>query len=155
MTAQPTVMSRRPIHALSGVPAMPSLAWPSAAAVCLKGLPLNIGTKHPQDLDRKLVELKSDHAEAHLPQNLFSTDHPLLLDCYVSFPAGVGVGMQSAVHQQCGDPSKLLLISEQSCRSMDSRSTAEASRALGSMESPRVCEGEGNLTGGRGSGSRC
>ena len=41
MTAQPTVMSRRPIHALSGLPAMPSLPLASDAA-CLKGLPLHM-----------------------------------------------------------------------------------------------------------------
>ena len=41
MTAQPTVISRRPIHALSGLPAMPSLPLACDAA-CLKGLPLHM-----------------------------------------------------------------------------------------------------------------
>ena len=83
MTAQPTVMSRRPIHALSGVPAMLSVACPSAAAVCLKGLPLKIGTQHVQHLTMEVAPASAaaasgkaagqphgDPAEAQLPQGL-------------------------------------------------------------------------------------
>ena len=48
MTAQPTVISRRPTQAPSGLPGVPSAPWASAAAACLKGLPL-----HRQDAPRQ------------------------------------------------------------------------------------------------------
>ena len=41
MTAHPTVISRRPTQAPSGLPEVLSAPWASAAAACLKGLPLH------------------------------------------------------------------------------------------------------------------
>ena len=41
MTAHPTVISRRPTQAPSGLLGMPSAPWVSPAAACLKGLPLH------------------------------------------------------------------------------------------------------------------
>ena len=56
MTAQPTVISRRPTQAPSGLPDVPSVPWVSAAAACLKGLPLHRQDAPPQ---RRLWVIKS------------------------------------------------------------------------------------------------
>ena len=50
MTAHPTVISRRPTQAPSGLPGMPSAPVSSAAAACLKGLPLHRQDALPQRL---------------------------------------------------------------------------------------------------------
>ena len=51
MTAHPTVISRRPTQAPSGLPGTLSAPWASAAAACLKGLPLHGQDAPPQQTD--------------------------------------------------------------------------------------------------------